>query len=255
MSPPATAVALQSQPLSFGGQGALCAVEELNLKRTFILSLALSVAGCAVAGQVSKDFYSNNSANSVTLVVQFSSPPTTDLLRLLSAKGATTKKKFKHLPKLLVIDVPKGSVSAIAQLPGVKRLSPDRTVASHLDLTAGTVGSTIANQYGWTGKNIGIAVIDSGVDANNADLKTTTGPSRVVYGEDFTGQGTTADRYGHGSHVAGIIAGNGANSGGKYKGIAPESKIINLRVLDETGEGNDSSVIAAIDRAIELKFT
>ena len=55
--------------------------------------------------------------------------------------------------------------------------------------------------------------------------------------------------------MAGIIGGNGANSGGKYKGIAPESKIINLRVLDETGSGSDSWVIAAIDRAIELKFT
>src|SRR5206468_714500 len=125
----------------------------------------------------------------------------------------------------------------------------------HLDLTAGTVGSTIANQYGWTGKNVGIAVIDSGVDATNADLKTSTGASRVVYSEDFTGQNTTVDRYGHGTHVAGIIAGNGANSGGKYKGIAPESKIINLRVLDETGSGNDRWVIPAIDRAIELKFT
>ena len=52
-----------------------------------------------------------------------------------------------------------------------------------------------------------------------------------------------------------LSRGNGANSGGKYKGIAPESKIINLRVLDETGSGSDSWVIAAIDRAIELKFT
>ena len=71
--------------------------------------------------------------------------------------------------------------------------------------------------------------------STNADLKTSSGASRVVYSEDFTGQGTTADRYGHGSHVAGIIGGNGANSGGKYNGIAPESKLINLRVLDETG--------------------
>ena len=125
----------------------------------------------------------------------------------------------------------------------------------HLDLTAATVGSNLANQYGWTGQDIGVAVIDSGIDVNNADLKTSSGVSRVVYSEDFTGQGTTADLYGHGSHVAGIIGGNGANSGGKYQGIAPGAKLVNLRVLDATGSGSDSCVIAAIDRAIELKFT
>ena len=191
----------------------------------------------------------------MTVVVQYSSTPTAALFNLLAGNGATTKSRFNHVPKVQVITVPERLVPLIAQLPGVKMVSPDRKVVKHLDLTAGTVGSAIANQYGWTGKNVGIAVIDSGVDAANADLKTSSGASRVVYSEDFTGQGTTADRYGHGSHVAGIIAGNGANSGGKYKGIAPESKIINLRVLDETGSGSDSAVIAAIDRAIQLKFT
>jgi serine protease AprX len=77
----------------------------------------------------------------------------------------------------------------------------------------------------------------------------------VVYGEDFTGEGITRDLYGHGTHVAGILGGSGANSGGKYRGVAPGVSIVNLRALDETGSGDDSMVIAAIDRAIDLKST
>ncbi|MGZ3732102.1 MAG: S8 family serine peptidase, partial [Bdellovibrionota bacterium] len=62
-----------------------------------------------------------------------------------------------------------------------------------------------------------------------------------------------SDQYGHGTHVAGIVAANGSQSQGAYKGVAPNANIINLRVLDANGSGNDSSVIAAIQRAIELK--
>ena len=69
---------------------------------------------------------------------------------------------------------------------------------------------------------------------------------------------TTSDLYGHGTHVAGILGGNGASSTGygyseTIKGIAPKVSILSLRVLDKDGVGSDSAVIAAIGRAIELK--
>jgi serine protease AprX len=163
--------------------------------------------------------------------VQFSSTPTAALFSLLSGNGATTKKKFNHVPKVQVISVPERMVPFIAQLPGVKLVSPDRKVVKHLDLTAGTVGSAIANQYGWTGKNIGIAVIDSGVDATNADLKTSNGASRVVYSE-LHGPRHIADRYGR--FACRRHCRRQRRQFRRCKGIAPESKIINLRVLDET---------------------
>jgi serine protease AprX len=66
------------------------------------------------------------------------------------------------------------------------------------------------------------------------------------------------NQYGHGTHIAGLIAGNGASSTGSgytrtFKGIAPGANIINLRVLDQNGAGTDSTVIAAINTAILLK--
>ena len=65
---------------------------------------------------------------------------------------------------------------------------------------------------------------------------------------------------GHGTHVAGIVAGNGADSicvtcTRTLRGIAPNANLINFRVLDENGSGNDSAVIAAIDQAIALAGT
>src|SRR5262249_14851958 len=99
--------------------------------------------------------------------------------------------------------------------------------------------------------------------AHEADLmdKSTNSFStyRIVYSQSFVPKVTsTADQYGHGTHVAGIIAGNGAASTGNgafktFLGIAPNANIINLRVLDANGAGTDASVINAINAAIQLK--
>ena len=68
---------------------------------------------------------------------------------------------------------------------------------------------------------------------------------------DFVnGQQGTYDDYGHGTHVAGIIAGNGADSNGTYAGVAPGASIVSLKVLDGEGHGTISGAIAAIEYAI-----
>ena len=114
-------------------------------------------------------------------------------------------------------------------------------------------------ESGYTGAGIGVAVIDSGV-ASHPDLNGGfLGGSRVVWNQSFVpGVSSATDQYGHGTHIAGLIAGNGASSSGvkylrTFEGIAPRANIINLRVLDENGAGTDSAVIAAIAQAIALK--
>jgi hypothetical protein len=80
----------------------------------------------------------------------------------------------------------------------------------------------------------------------------------LPYDANAQGDSRVSDLYGHGTHVAGIIAGSGArSSGGNFdywiRGIAPNAEVINLRVLDSTGMGTDSAVITALEKAVELK--
>src|SRR5262249_59969477 len=73
---------------------------------------------------------------------------------------------------------------------------------------------------------------------------------RVIFSMDFTGHNDPLDHYGHGTHVAAIVAGGGALDSG-YRGIAPGAYLLNLRVLGDDGSGVASDVIEAIDWTIE----
>lgn len=151
-------------------------------------------------------------------------------------------------------------IVSLSNQSNVVYISKDRPLAPSFDNAAPAVNASAAWQSNYTGSGIGVALIDSGVNSH-ADLMTTglLPLSRVVYNQSFVpGDSNSADAYGHGTHIAGLIAGNGASSTGliysqTFKGIAPGAKIINLRVLDSNGSATDSTVIAAINQAIALK--
>jgi serine protease AprX len=98
-----------------------------------------------------------------------------------------------------------------------------------------------------SGAGVAVAVIDSGVDPRHSALR-----NRVVHTVDFTG-GDGVDRYGHGTHVAALIAGRAGRTPetSDYRGIASGARIVNLRVLGDDGSGMSSSVVEAIDWVVE----
>ena len=120
-----------------------------------------------------------------------------------------------------------------------------------MERTSATIGASwVREKLGFDGTGVGVAIIDSGIANWHDDL----GADRVVHFADFvTFLPQPHDDYGHGTHVAGIIAGNGYDSGGARRGIAPGANLIVLKVLDATGDGFISNVIAAIDYAIEQR--
>ena len=148
--------------------------------------------------------------------------------------------------------VPDSSLAALSRLPGVQGVSLDRRVHGTLERTGATVGATwVREQLGFDGTGVGIAIIDSGVANWHDDL----GSSRVTRFVDFVNfQPAAYDDYGHGTHVACIIAGNGHDSEGRRGGIAPGATLLVEKVLDATGQGYISNVIAAIDYAIANRY-
>ena len=138
-------------------------------------------------------------------------------------------------------------------------ISPDRSLQPLDNNASGAINAQFAQQSNYTGSGIGVALIDSGVN-QHPDFYTGILPvSRVVYNQSFvSGNSSAGDQYGHGTHIAGLIAGDGLSSSGflfsqTFQGIAPGAKIVNLRVLDASGAATDSEVIAAINQAISLK--
>ena len=101
-------------------------------------------------------------------------------------------------------------------------------------------------EKGINGTGITVAVIDSGIDKNHPDLI-----GKVVAEKNFLADEITADDLlGHGTMVAGIIAGSGAASNGSYRGIAPGAKLISVKVIDGKGDGKVSDIIAGIEWAV-----
>ncbi len=124
---------------------------------------------------------------------------------------------------------------------GVRKVWLNKRVRATLDESVPQVGAPTAWQRGLTGAGVRVAVLDTGIDTDHPDLTGKTAVSR-----DFTGTGVVEDGHGHGTHVASIITGTGAASGGQYRGVAPDVSLAVGKVLDDSGWGTDDSVLAGM---------
>jgi serine protease AprX len=144
----------------------------------------------------------------------------------------------------------------LADDPRIKRVSIDRPVQGFNGRTSVTIGSHVVNQVmGYRGAGIGIAIIDSGITPWHDDLTVAKrSGQRVVHFKDFVnGRTTPYDDWGHGTHVAGIVAGNGYDSVGTRAGVAPAANLVVIKALDSKGAGRISTIIDAIDYVISIK--
>lgn len=148
-------------------------------------------------------------------------------------------------------------ILALGDDPDVEYVSYDAAITVDFDPVAGAalasspgileVGAPDAwRQLGVTGKGIGVAILDSGI-APHPDLA-----GRIVASVDFTNGATgaqlvpPADPGGHGTHVAGLVAGDGTASGGAYTGVAPGANLVDVRVISSAGSTTVSTLIAGM---------
>ncbi|MFI6061963.1 S8 family serine peptidase [Streptomyces sp. NPDC051286] len=128
---------------------------------------------------------------------------------------------------------------------GIKKLWLDRPVKATLDRSVPQIGAPSAWKAGYDGTGTKVAVLDTGVDPNHPDLV-----GRVKTMKNFTDDPDAVDHHGHGTHVASTVAGSGAASGGKYKGVAPGADLYIGKVLNKAGVGLESGVIASMEWAV-----
>ena len=164
-----------------------------------------------------------------------------------------------------VIELPNGALRTLAERSEILSLHHDRPTGGELNRAAVTVGArAVQTDFGYNGAGIGVAVIDSGITSYHHDLtylgssslvRTLAGQRTTGFVDFVNGQTTRYDDNGHGTHVAGIIAGNGLDSLGARAGIAPAAHLVGLKVLDAQGRGVISNVIAAMEWVIANKAT
>jgi serine protease AprX len=204
--------------------------------------------------KLSVDVQQTNAAGQpIQLIVQWTIPAGPKTSARIQNLGGTVVQEFQVIQAGTYL-IPASALSQLESDADVKYVSMDRQIKNKLDYSAAAINASAAINAGWTGAGVGVAIIDSGI---NRDVNL----ANIAYTQDFTsakGSHYGADAYGHGQHVAGIVASTSASTQGtrytrRFLGIAPGASLINLRVLDAAGAGSDSHVIAAIETAINLK--
>lgn len=232
-------------------QAAILPVE--NLKRT-------AAAACAflllLTGLSSAPASAEAADRFVSVIVQGVSPEAVD-----SAVTSVGGRVTQPLPIIQGVsaDVPASSVNSIRSMSGVLTVTPDSTVAFQGSFEAAKTAHQINNVTGsaalWNqgvdGSNVTVALLDTGV-YNHPDLA-----GRVTCGIDLSHEAGTeaecADTFGHGTFMAGLIAGNGASSNGKWKGAAPGANIVSVKLAGYDGAADVTHVLAGIQWAVSHK--
>src|SRR6266700_7558759 len=216
----------------------------------------------AKSPKISKDLQDKPGGQSIDVIVQYKVQPGKSHFDRVTSRGGTLKKDLRGVIHGAAFSVKSDSLDDLASDPDVTYISPDRALGS-TSTTTDFYDQAVVAPYAWSlgydGAGVGVAVIDSGI-TNNGDLtQDNFYGSRIVYAQNFVTNGASGV-YGHGTHVAGILAGNGKNSTGwnyfkTFRGVANSANIIDLKVLDGNGSGTDSQVIAGIQQAVSLKNT
>jgi len=174
--------------------------------------------------------------------------------------GFSLKRRFR-IVDAFAATVSKRQARALARLSDVVQVEEDSPVQALNESAQSSVGVTQArlevpgldgdldgDPAAYSKDDLVAAVIDTGIDPGHADLD----GGKVIAFKDFVAGETTAyDDDGHGSHVAGTIAGAGDSLVGDGKGVAPGAALVGVKVLDAQGQGTESDVIAGIQWVVD----
>jgi serine protease AprX len=238
-------------------------------RRTMVagLVLALAVATPASAhagnhqqtgqhGKISKhvrDEGKGKGKAKLDVLVRFRQEPGASERMLVQALGGEVVRK--HKSRWSTVRLPGRAVEALAALGEIEYVAADAPIGGMADVSREVVDPPAQDQpeTALKGAGVTIAMLDSGVAAH-PEIQTLVAAVDFVgtYDPTFAPSGSI-DLNGHGTHVAGIMVGNGSRSSGQFTGVAPEAGLVSVRVLDGQGSGRTSDMLAGLQWILDHK--
>lgn len=219
-----------------------------------ILVLATQASSTQKLSLEVKEKIGEDTGEKIRVIVMTEGAP---IRQAIQSKDIAPTRTYSHIPAYAA-SLTTSQISTLSETLGVKKIFLDRRVQRIKPLEGGlglklqasvdSIGARfVREQLNITGRNVTVAVIDTGIDYNHPDLGGCFGPScRVIGGFDFVyNDSNPIDDHSHGTHVAGIIGANGS-----LTGVAPDASFLALKVCDVSGWCWDSDIIAAIDWAL-----
>ena len=203
-----------------------------------------------------RDLAKGRGATKVDVLVRFRRVPDAVENSLVQGLGGHARRPLKASSRWRSLRVPADRIATLADNPAVDYVGIDEPVTTAMDIAREASNEPVspAPESALKGAGVTIAVVDSGV-ALHPDIQTLTAVVDVV--GDPNPQAAppeeSVDPYGHGTHVAGIMVGNGSHSGGRMAGVASEASLVSVRVLDDLGRGMTSDVLAGLQWILEHK--
>ncbi|MHB1417064.1 MAG: S8 family serine peptidase [Chloroflexota bacterium] len=210
----------------------------------FVVALLASLA--AVPASAAQPAGANER---VKVLIAYDKQPGPDEEALVQKAGGKVKYTY-HLVPAIAAEVPAAALAGLARNPHVERVEPDLAIQAadaELDNAWGVkrIGAGLVQASGNEGAGVKVAIVDSGIDYNHPDLN-----ANYVGGYDFVNNDDDPmDDNGHGTHVAGTVAAE--DNGIGVVGVAPDADLYALKVLDSSGSGSYSAVVAALEWCVD----
>lgn len=217
------------------------------LSFSIILGIAFNMAAVGMIGSTNSQVQAAEN-NKLDVFISFDKIPGPNERAIVNQAGGVIRYNYTIVPAIAA-SIPETAVQGLLNNPRVRSIELDGIVYAvdvELDNTWGVkrIGAGTVHTSGNKGTGVKVAVIDSGVDYTHPDLL-----GRVAGGYDFVNSDTDPmDDNGHGTHVAGTVAALDNDVG--VVGVGPEVSIYALKVLNSSGSGYWSDVIAALDWAV-----
>jgi subtilisin family serine protease len=233
--------------------------------------IVLSLLSTSLFAQWDQPKYRADKLQASSVIVEFRDPPLCERTRI-SAKAAKAEydaafRRFRsdtgissniayeyyELFNGVALTATPSQIASIRQLPYVKQIHTDFTVhalASNLPANVAKIkADQVWSTYGTRGRGVTVAIIDTGIDYTHPALGGGFGPGfKVIGGYNFVSKtNDPMDDHFHGTHVAGIVAGDSDD----LLGVAPDVSLLAYKVLDSHGSGKTSDVLAGIERAAD----